>query len=320
MPLSINRILPLLLTLALLMPEARAGEIDAPRFADHPLVGQLWWAGATQPGDRQAALAKLARADVLILGEIHGNPDHHSLQLEVLRSLVAVGRRPAVAFEIFDLGDQPVIDTLSRQSSAGADALAEAVGMPSRAWIWRGYRPLVQFALDEGLPIVAANLSRADALGVAREGLAALPAEERDRLGLDRPLPVVARARLEQRIVDAHCGHLPRERAHGMIDAQRARDAYMADRLAAVDGPVVLITGAAHARSDYGVPRYLSARAPQRRVLSVAFMEVDTAREQRAEYLHDGESFFDLLWFTRRSSPDDPCEAFRKQLEGMGKR
>lgn len=320
MPLPIRRNLPLLMLFALFVSQVGAGGVEAPRFADHPLVGQLWWAGSTQVGDRQAALAKLARADVLILGEIHGNPDHHSLQLEVLQSLVAEGRRPAVAFEIFDLGDQPVIDSLSRQPSTGADALAEAVGMPSRAWIWHGYRPLVQFALDEGLPIVAANLSRADALEVARKGLAALPAEERGRLGLDRPLPAVARARLEQRIVDAHCGHLPRERAHGMIDAQRARDAYMADRLAAVDGPVVLITGAAHARSDYGVPRYLSARAPVRQVLSVAFVEVDTAREQRAEYLHDGESPYDLLWFTRRSSPEDPCEAFRKQLEGMGKR
>lgn len=320
MPPSIGRILPLLLTLALLMPQARAGEIDAPRFADHPLVGQLWWAGAAQPGDRRAALVKLAGADVLILGEIHGNPDHHGLQLEVLQSLVAEGRRPAVAFEIFDLGDQPVIDTLIREPATDADALAEAVGMSSRAWIWPAYRPLVQFALDEGLPIVAANLSRADALEVAREGLAALPDDEQARLGLDRPLPEPARVRLEQRIVDAHCGHLPRERASGMIDAQRARDANMADRLAAVDGPVVLIAGAAHARSDYGVPRYLSARAPVRQVLSVAFVEVDTAREQRAEYLHDGESPYDLLWFTRRSSPEDPCEAFRKQLEGMGKR
>jgi uncharacterized iron-regulated protein len=320
MPLPICRILPLLLIFTLSVPQARAAGVEAPRFGDHPLVGQLWWTGAMQVGDRQTALAKMARADVLILGEIHGNPDHHSLQLEVLRSLVAEGYRPAVAFEIFDLGDQPVIDTLSREPSTGADAVAEAVGMSSRAWVWHGYRPLVQFALDEGLPIVAANLSRANALGVAREGLATLPDEERARLGLDRPLPAPARARLEQRIVDAHCGHLPRERAHGMIDAQRARDAYMADRLAAVDGPVVLIAGAAHARSDYGVPQYLSARAPGRRVLSVAFVEVDTAREQRAEYLHDGESPYDLLWFTRRSSPDDPCEAFRKQLEGMGKR
>jgi uncharacterized iron-regulated protein len=156
-------------------------------------------------------------------------------------------------------------------------------------------------------------------MGVARGGLESLPAQDRQRLGLDQPLPEVLRARVEQRIVDAHCGHLPRERAGGMLDAQRARDAYMADRLAAVKGPVVLITGAVHGRLDYGVPSYLARLAPELEVASLAFVEVDPTRQSVSDYLPD-EPVHDLFWFTRRSSPEDPCEAFRKQLEGMSKR
>lgn len=290
-------------------------EPQALRHGDHPLVGQIW-SGEAQ-SERQEALARMARADVVLLGESHGNADHHARQLEVLQALLALGRRPALAFEIFDLEDQEIIDRQRLAGVADADDLAEAVNMSGRGWTWAEYRPLVQFALDQALAIVATNLSRRGAMAVAMEGLQSLSGEDRARLGLDRPLPEDAMQRLEQRIVDAHCGHLPAARVGGMINAQRARDAYMADRIAALEGPVVLITGAAHARLDYGVPWYLAQQAPERQVLSLIFVEVDPERHAAVDYLNAGGSPYHLLWFTRRSSPDDPCEAFRKQLEGM---
>jgi uncharacterized iron-regulated protein len=301
----------------LAVSQASSARGEEPRLDEHPLVGHLWWVETGAPIARHEALARLVRADVLVLGETHGNPDHHTLQLEVLKALVEDGVRPTVAFEIFDLDDQARIDEIVRGPSPRADALAEAVGMSARGWDWPAYRPLVRFALDEGLPIVAANLSRRDAMAVAREGLSALPREDLVRLGLDRPLPEALRARMERRIVDAHCGHLPADRAGGMIDAQRARDALMADRLAAVDGPAVLITGTGHARLDYGVPYHLALRVPEREVVSVAFTEVRVGRETVTDYLEAGVSPFHLLWFTRRTSPDDPCAAFRRQLEEM---
>jgi len=327
MPFPVQRISSATQTLALMFlcflgPISSLAD-EAPRHGDHPMVGQLWWtgtAGGTAAEIRASeAMARLALADVVLLGEVHGNPDHHHGQLEVIRALASTGARPALAFEIFDLGDQDRIDALRRDGDPDADALAAGVNLEGRGWDWSGYRPLVQFALDEGLEIIAANLSRSGAMDVARGGLESLPEQERQRLGLDTALEEGLRERLEQRIVDAHCGHLPRERAGGMIDAQRARDAYMADRLAQVQGPVVLIAGAAHARRDYGVPAYLARLAPERGLASLAFVEVDPARSEASDYTNGAVSPHDLLWFTRRSSPDDPCEAFRKQLEGMNR-
>jgi len=306
----------LIVLLVSLFPRVQA-EQEALRHGDHPLVGQIWSGEAQFP--RQEALTRMARADVVLLGESHGNADHHARQLEILQELLARGRRPALAFEIFDLEDQGIIDRQRLEGVADADALAEAVGLTGRGWVWAEYRPLVQFALDRALPIVATNLSRRGAMDVAMAGLESLPEEDRVRLGLARPLPEASRQRLEQRIVDAHCGHLPAARAGGMINAQRARDAYMADRIAEQEGPVVLIAGAAHARLDYGVPWYLAQRAPGRQVLSLIFVEVDPELGSVDPYINTGGSPYDLFWFTRRSSPDDPCEAFRKQLEGMSK-
>lgn len=305
--------------LSLFMSGVFASGIDSPRLGDHPLAGTLWWAETGEPAGRQDVLAAIGEADIVMLGESHGNPDHHALQLELLEAMTRAGRRPAVAFEIFDLADQPVIDALRREGASRADALADAVGMSARGWDWPAYRPLVQFALDRNLPILAVNLSRKDAMDVARHGLATLSEEVRVRLMLDRPLPPSAQARLKQRLVDGHCGHLPSGRVDGMIAAQRARDAAMAERLAEVDGPVVFITGAGHARLDYGVPWYLAQHNPAYQSLSIVFMEVVEGREAIPAYLDDGATAHHLVWFTRRSSPDDPCEAFRRQLEGMGK-
>ncbi|OOG22931.1 hypothetical protein B1C78_13170 [Thioalkalivibrio denitrificans] len=68
------------------------------------------------------------------------------------------------------------------------------------------------------------------------------------------------------------------------------------------------------------MPLYLAMLVPDREVISLRFMEVTKERKSAADYLENHEQAHHVLWFTRRTSPDDPCEAFRRQLEGMGKR
>ncbi len=46
----------------------------------------------------------IASADVVYMGEIHDNPWHHELQLEILQRLVAADIQPAIGFEFFNSG------------------------------------------------------------------------------------------------------------------------------------------------------------------------------------------------------------------------
>ena len=66
--------------------------------------------------------------------------------------------------------------------------------------------------------------------------------------------------------MDAHCGALPEEMLGGMVEAQRLRDAALAEgvlaALAESSGPVVVITGNGHARLDWGAPRMLERARP----------------------------------------------------------
>ena len=78
----------------------------------------------------------------------------------------------------------------------------------------------------------------------------------------------------------------------------------MAQVLDAAAGPVVLIAGAGHVRSDRAVPRYLAA--PEK-ALSIAMVDALPGQLNPAHY--DGAGF-DVLWFTEPGDVrPDPCAA-----------
>jgi uncharacterized iron-regulated protein len=275
--------------------------------------------------DAEAALYRLAEADFVMLGEKHDNPDHHRLQAWLVEGMLALGRKPAVAFEQLTEDREGLLYDHLTLSPLDAAGIGEAVGWAETGWPdWSMYQPIAQAALDAEVPILAANPADALVQGIA--GMGEPPdAEQRARLGLDEALPAELQAALEQEIVDSHCGYLPAEMAPPMADAQRARDGGMAERIvrAATELPLdgaILITGNGHARADRGVPLHVLRRAPASTVAGAAIVEVVDGREEPAAYAEDfdGTLPFDFLFFTPRLDDIDPCEKFAEQLQQMG--
>jgi len=232
-------------------------------------------------------LARLPRARRIILGETHDNPEHHRLQRRVLDALAPAGQR-TLAMEQFDTEYQAALDA-ARARNADAEALADAGRLDRQGWNWPLYQPLVQFALDQGWPIAAANLSRAEARRIVADPAAS---------GL-APISAILKEKLEHDMIEGHCGQRPdAKRLAGMIEAQRARDARMAEVLAARPS-TVLIAGSGHARRDRGVPVHMRGRE----VLSIAFVEVEADKPAPRDYAQE----FDFLWFTPRAVREDPC-------------
>jgi len=181
-----------------------------------------------------------------------------------------------------------------------------------RAWPWHFYRPFVGLALEYGLPLAAANLSRGDAARVVREGLDILGEPLLRELGLHQPLPEVSRARMQGAIIEGHCSKVPSDYLEGMVDAQRARDAVMAAALVKhVGRGALLIAGNGHVRRDSGVPLHLARRMPGSRAVSVAFIEVIAQKIRPGTYVLEDDPEFDFLWFTVRQERSDPCVGLR---------
>jgi uncharacterized iron-regulated protein len=304
----------------LLLLTTSAGRSDdrwqSPQGHGHPLAGRIWDVGAARFIDAPALVEQLSRARFILLGERHDNPDHHRLQTELLRALIARGLRPAVSFEMFTADDAPVIARQLADAPRDADALADAVDWKRSGWpAWPMYRPLVQVALDAGLPVVAGNVSRSVVRGVTDNGLDLNPATAAG-LGLDVPWPLAFQADLTAELRRAHCGHGSDTMIERMALIQRARDARMARSLVEADrgDGAVLIAGAGHVRTDRGVPMQLRMLRPGHAAASVIFQEVaDDSAEPRAyaDASPGGRPPFDYVWFTARVDAVDPCERFK---------
>jgi uncharacterized iron-regulated protein len=282
-----------------------------PDAAAHPLSGRIWDTRAQVWVSPTELERPLARARYVLLGEVHDNAEHHRLRLDLLAALVSDGRRPAIAMEQFDREHQAGLQRVQNEPAPTPELLKTVGRVDVQGWNWSYYEPIIRLALDHRLPIVAANLSRADAFRVSTEGAAAvLGAAAVSALQLDQPLPDAARLELEQVIEEGHCGEAPRNILPGMVAAQRARDAIMAHTLQA-HAPAVLIAGNGHVRRDFGVPHYLAHYPQGDDVRVVGFIEVDAARPAPTDYVTAGAPEYDYIVFTPRTPRPDPCKALR---------
>jgi uncharacterized iron-regulated protein len=276
---------------------AGCASIGSPQADDRLAPGRIWDARSQRFVAEQAVLQAAQQAPIVLLGETHDNAEHHRLQRRVLERLVAAGRRPALVMEQFDREHQAALDARRAESDATPDAVMDAGRFSRRSWQADGYRPLVELALAHGLPLLAGNVSRAEAREIVRDPARAdLPAA---------PEPVL-RA-LAGDIEDSHCGQRPEPALlAGMVAAQRARDRFMAQLLERFGARgAVLIAGAGHVRADRGAPLYMQSRP-----LVVAFREIDPGWTRLRDFLQDGfagASSFDFVWFTDRAAREDPC-------------
>ncbi len=301
---------------------------ESPLYRDHPLAGQIW-----KPADRRHAMAEelsaaLKKADYVLIGEKHDNPDHHRLQAGLVAELAAHDRRPALVFEMLTGSQQEPLDTHLASHPGDAAGIGAAVGWGKSGWpAWTMYQPIARQALDNDMPLLAGGIDRDVTRRIASEGPDAMGEGRAAALMLDRPIEEDMRDEMRQVIFDSHCQQLPESMLDPLLAVTLAKDAVMAERMASArrtpDPNVsVLIAGAGHVRADWGVPLHLKRIAPDARIVTVGLTEVANGVSDPAEYAerYSGAMPFDFIWFTARVDDEDPCEAFAEQLQQMRER
>lgn len=258
---------------------------------------------------RHAWEQRLQGDAVALLGEVHDNAQPHRDRLDVLRRALAAGWRPAIAMEQFDRERQGDIARARRERPRDAqhliDLAAPAGTRAAGGWNWAFYRPFVALALQYELPLIAANLSGADAARIVRDGYSAVfDAASLAALQLDMPLASEWQAAQEREIDAGHCGALPPALWPRMARAQFARDAVMAQLLRdhAAQG-VVLLAGNGHVRRDIGVARWMGD-GWLGRIVSVGYLETGDGSTPA--------SAFDAVVWVAPSPRTDPCLAFKR--------
>jgi uncharacterized iron-regulated protein len=242
--------LPVLLSLA---------SACAPLAADPASPEARVWQASTRSAIGYDDLLRQARAaDIVLLGETHDNAGHHALQQRLLAALSGMAQRPVLVMEQYDIEQQERLDAILASAASGEIKLAAYKALMNEGWEWSGYQPLLSLAVEHGLPVLAANISRATLREVMRGGQQALGAGEAQRLGLSSGWRGEQQAALAREIKEAHCDALPPPAIVALALAQRARDAVMADRLLSLRGAkAIAILGRGHVRQDLAVPLYL---------------------------------------------------------------
>jgi uncharacterized iron-regulated protein len=317
----------LALSLALLLgtavPSATAEPSSAPAPPVRPAfqAWQVWDVKAGQPVALESWLTGLASARIIYVGEEHRNRWHIEAALRILRALAEQRLRPVVAMEMFGWDGQEGIDRYLSDAAPPRDQfLREARWENGWGGPFEDYEPLVNFAREHRLPLLALNPPRELVRLVARQGLG--QAKKDDRMAQwgmrDEPLPDddAYRSIVLDQIRRCHA-ELTDDAYRRMYDASRFRDEGMAKVIAdrirngretVEAGPVLAYTGGGHIQYRLPVPNRVARRlgseeAARQRTIYLAAYEPDRP-EAIQELLQT--AIADYVWLTPLSEHGPP--------------
>ena len=206
----------------------------------------------------------LAEKRVVFIGEQHTRYDHHLTQLEIIRRLHALHPQLAIGMEMFQQPFQRYLDEYVA-GSIDEQAMLRATEY-YRRWRmdYRLYAPILRYAREHRLPVIALNVPTELTHKVAHVGLGGLNDEDRQQLPADiAPADAAYRQRLKE-VYDHH----PNDKGHSFehfLEAQLLWDEGMADRAATYvdehpDHHLIVIAGNQHLAWGSAIPQRLQRR------------------------------------------------------------
>jgi uncharacterized iron-regulated protein len=240
-----------------------------PGISHHFLKGQIVDLESDKAISFEELICRFASIDLLFVGEIHDNPEHHLLQIQILQALADTSFPITLGVEFFQENQQDTLDRYLTWEFAEEEFLRELNWKREWGFDYHLYRPLILFARQNGIRILALNAPREIVRKVAREGLKTLDPEERSQIALDIDLANEAHRAY---VKDAYAEH-----SHGDLrdfelfyEAQCVWDETMAENLAEHSWGsrelVVVFAGNGHIAYKFGIPD----RTARRRPVSVA--------------------------------------------------
>lgn len=265
---------------------------ELPVQAEHGAIQDLRSGKLLTP---EELVIRLARAPRVIVGEQHDHPEHHALQLWLLRAMATQRAQGSLLLEMLTPDQQPRVDSLRQHKAAQGllDDLPDALAW-SPGWDWALYGPVVRYALLQPYPLLAANLDSSEVRDIYRQAPA---------LSGEHSNAALVRNELLQQVRDSHCGLLPESQMPAMLAVQQQRDRRMAERLLAAPTPALLFAGAFHARRDVGVPVHL-------RDLDASNGTVVLMLAQKG--MHVSPQSADYVWYSARLPEKDYCAQMRQ--------
>jgi uncharacterized iron-regulated protein len=245
------------------------------------------------PSSLEKIYEAIGRTDVVFLGEQHDDATAHALQLQIFKAAVekhGKERKVALSLEMFERDVQTVVDEYLNNLISENHFL-----LSSRPWnnYKQDYRPLVELAKTQKLPVLAANAPRRYVNMVSRNGRDALNAISPEAKKWLAPLPYRQASESYANKFKTLMGGSP-ESGMGLnkiLDSQTLWDATMSFSIAEFlkknkNALVVHLIGSFHTENRLGTAEQLLQFRPKAKLIVVTmryeddFMKFDKTKHE----------------------------------------
>ncbi|MFO7799212.1 ChaN family lipoprotein [Rhodohalobacter sp.] len=232
----------------------------------------------------QSLKVQSANSELVFFGELHNNAIAHWLQIELLQDLASdTARSTMVGMEMFEADQQLLID----EYFAG---LISQSSFENEARLWNNYstdyKPVLEFAKENDLKLIATNIPRRYASAVYGGGLEVLDELSEEAKQWMMPLPVEVDTDLPgyQNMLEMAQGH----GGMNIVYAQAVKDATMAHFILTnleENSQILHLNGSYHSNDYEGIVWYVKRDRPEVRVLTINTIVVDDIKSVDHEQL-----------------------------------
>lgn len=264
-------------------------------------------AGAAQFSDVQSGknltaaqlASKLQKYDVVFFGEYHDQGEIHQAELDLLKAMHKLkGRKLAMSMEMFEADNQSKLNNFLADTLSEEDFLATAHPWPNYT---TDYAPLVNFAKEKKMPVVAANVPRFLAAHVAKNNASTEGVETQYQQWLPKHTYAPEGAYKDKFYAQMNSPEapmkMPPQRLAAVYAAQCLKDDKMAESIAAFadahqDMQILHINGCFHSDAHLGTTQKLEALRPNLKVAVI------TPLERKQKGAKPAGDF--VVWFDRK--------------------
>lgn len=214
-------------------------------------------------------LLEIKPAKIVYLGEVHDNTEDHKNQLKIIQELYKRNPKIAIAMEMFQRPYQDVVNQYLAGKLTEKQLIEKSEYEKRWGFPWENYAPILNFAKEKQLSVIALNTPSEITRKVAREGLDSLtPSEQK----LIPPLSEIHTDNEEYRqqlqaAFQQHqaTNHGNSAQVENFFQAQVLWDETMAESItkfakANPNYQVIVLAGQGHIIYGYGIPDRVARR------------------------------------------------------------
>ena len=207
----------------------------------------------------RAVREQIAGKKIIYMGESHELFSHHVMQWEMIHELHREGKKIAIGMEMFQRPFQKVLDDFIQERIDEREFIRRSEYFRRWGYDYRLYRPILQLARRERIPVVALNAPKEITERVARGGLDSLSAEEKKMIPAEMDFTDEAYRDRIEKVFQEHKA-LGSKSFEFFLQAQILWDETMADTIDSflkenAEYQMVVLAGSGHIAFRSGIPK-----------------------------------------------------------------